>query len=82
VTAINPDVDDEITVLRTMRTQYLGALKVLAECSILLRSGADSDDMRACIEDVLDDARKVIPQLRWKRILHRFEIELVNEDER
>ena len=64
-----------------MRMQYLGTLKILADCSILLGDGTDAEDMRETFERVFSDAQKVITRLRWRRILQRFEIELVDEDD-
>ena len=52
----------------TMRMQYLGVLSLMAEMSVHLREGSESDDFRDNIEAALTDAQKVIPRLRWRRV--------------
>lgn len=64
-----------------MKMQYLGALNVLAETSLMLGGDADAEEMRERMERIFDDAQKVVPRLRWRRILQRFELELADEDE-
>ena len=61
-----------------IRQQYLGVLGLLARCSIGLRDTHEepADEIRADIEDALDNAKRLIPGLRWKRVLDRIEVEI------
>jgi len=52
-------------------TRYLGALGLLAECSVYV-----PEDIREMIEQAFADACEGDPGLRWKRILNRVEIEV------
>jgi hypothetical protein len=65
----------------TMRMQYLGVLSLMAEMSVHLREGSESDDFRGNIEQALTDAQKVVPRLRWRRVLNSFEVDLADEGE-
>lgn len=56
------------------RMQYLGVLGFLCEHSVYL--GRDQEAM-ATIARILDDAKQVIPELRWRRVLDRFYIDFV-----
>lgn len=67
---------DESRALK-MRTQYLGVLSLLASCSVQLRSGDDTEETRSMIVAALRDAQKLIPALRWRRVLNSIEVEIV-----
>lgn len=58
--------------------EYLGALSLLARCSINLRDGREesADELREAIADALIDGQKFFPRLKWKRVLDRIEVEL------
>lgn len=60
-----------------VKYQYLGVLGLLAECSAHMGETVDANELRGLIETALNDAQKVVPNLRWKRMLNRFEIEMV-----
>lgn len=50
--------------------RYLGTLGLLCECSVSV-----PEDVRERIEQALEDACKANPELHWRRILDRYEIE-------
>lgn len=54
--------------------QYVGVLSFLCEHSVYL---GRHDESMEIIAQILDDAKKVIPNLKWRRILDRYEISLV-----
>lgn len=64
-----------------MRVQYIGALALLARCSLSLSVGGeeDPDELRDSIMDALGDAKTLIPQLEFKRTLDRIDID-INDD--
>jgi hypothetical protein len=59
-----------------LRMQYLGVLNLLANISVYIH-GTEAPEFRALIQDALEDAQEIIPELRWKRIINRFELDLV-----
>lgn len=63
----------------TLRQLYLGVLGLLARCSIMLKDSLDesADEMRDLIVEALTDAQKVVPSLRWKRVLSHIEVEVI-----
>ena len=56
-----------------MRMQYAGAVGLLCECSTMLRSGAEADEMRDAIERAVNDWAALTG---WtvQRTLHRIEV--------
>lgn len=54
--------------------QYVGVLAFLCEHSVYLGRQVESMEI---IENILDDAKKVFPHMKWRRILDRFEIDFV-----
>jgi hypothetical protein len=62
-----------------MKMQYLGVLRLLGECSVHIRDGGESADLRDCIAEALADAQTLIPELRWHRLLNRFDVDVVDE---
>lgn len=59
---------------RQLQMQYLGALALLAECSVHV-----PESVRESIEQAMEDGCKLIPGIKWRRILNRIEIEVVEE---
>lgn len=55
-----------------MKMKYLGVLGLLCEASVYV-----PEDVRECMENALQDAVDNLPNLRWKRILDRLDIEVV-----
>ena len=51
--------------------RYLGALGLLAECSVYV-----PEELRESIEAAMADATRENPQLAWKRILNRIQLEV------
>ena len=62
-----------------LRMNYLGVLGLLAETSVMLRdNGAGlAEETRDLIADALTAARELIPQLRWRRVLDAFIVEVL-----
>lgn len=56
---------------RDVRMRYLGALGVLADCSVHV-----PEDVRSQIERVMEDACRHDPGLTWRRVLDRIDIEV------
>lgn len=56
--------------MQSEHMRYLGLLGLLAECSVYV-----PEDIRESIERAFDDATTDNPQLSWRRILDRLEIE-------
>ncbi len=62
------------------KMQLLGALGLLASCSVMLGAPApkaDAAETRDLIEACLEDARKLIPNLKWRRLLSRIEVSVL-----
>lgn len=57
--------------MKSEHTRYLGALGLLAECSVHV-----PEDIREMIAEAFRDACKADPQLKQRRILNRLEIEV------
>ena len=57
----------------TLYMRYLGALGLLAECSVYLPNDDEGEEMRQQIIVAFTDAEATHP-LRWRRILNRLEI--------
>lgn len=57
-----------------LRMQYLGALGLLASIAVHIGNGPEADDYRDSIAQALADAQEIIPGLRWKQTLPRFDI--------
>lgn len=55
-----------------IRTQYLGCLGLLADCSVHI-AGYESDELRDSIETAMMDAERM-KLVRWRRILNRIEV--------
>lgn len=51
--------------------RYLGVLGLLAECSVYV-----PEELRESIETAMADAARENPQLAWKRILNRIDLEV------
>lgn len=64
-----------------MKVQYLGTLKLLADMSVYLREDSGCEEFRDMIERALADAQQLIPRLRFRRTLHRFDIDLADAPE-
>lgn len=59
-----------------LRQQYLGALGLLGEISVHISNHTgDAEEHRALIAEALEAATILIPGLKVRRILNRFEIE-------
>lgn len=61
---------------RTLTAQYLGVLQLGANMALHLGEDDESADLRSTLEDALDDAKKVVPRLIWRRTLNRFDLDL------
>jgi hypothetical protein len=66
---------------QSLYERYLGVLGLLCEGSPLIKNNSDGDDMRALIQDALEDACEH-HNLRWKKVLNRFEIEPIGDGEK
>ena len=66
---------------RTLTMQYLGVLQLSANMALHLGEDDESTDLRSSLEDALDDAKKVVTRLRWRRILNRFDIDLIDPED-
>lgn len=61
-----------------MRSHYLGLLGLLAECSVYIRrNGPEGEELWETIGDALEDARRFVPTIRVRRILDRYELEVL-----
>jgi hypothetical protein len=56
--------------------RYLGALGLLMECSVYV-----PEDLRECIESAFQDACAANDHWKWRRILNRIEIIVMDDDE-
>jgi hypothetical protein len=65
-----------LTDAQTTRMQHLWTLGLLADCSMKMDHSSESQDLREMIGEALDDAQTVITNMKWKRILDRFEIDI------
>jgi hypothetical protein len=63
---------------QSLYERYLGVLGLICECSPFLGHSEESRNTHALIQDALEDACEH-HNLRWKRILNRFEIEPIGE---
>jgi hypothetical protein len=58
-------------MLATEHMRYLGALGLLADCSVHV-----PEDLREMIERALTEACAAYPYLKWRRILDRLEVDV------
>lgn len=66
---------------RTLTGQYLGVLQLASNMALHLPEDDESTDLRSSLEDALDDAKKVVPRLKWRRTLNRFDLDLIDPED-
>lgn len=54
-----------------LNQRYLGCLGLLSECSVYV-----PEEIRECIAQAFEDASQADPNLKWRRILNRLEVEV------
>ena len=58
-----------LEALQRLTTNYIAVLSLLCACSSSVPEG-----LRISIEEALEEARAIFPQIRWQRILNQIEI--------